>query len=230
MTHFARIAITLTVAATLLLAAVGGAQAASGTASSTRTPAAATKGAAKDTPSAAERRAASSSFEREKLDQSAFDEGSDASAAKKSSSSGGTMLRTMFGLLVVLGAIYAVHYLLKKWGKSKLEGVTGRSDVIDVVATTTLAQGRALHLVRVGGELMLVGATDQSITSLGPVNPHGVGPAAIAPGGGAFDSMLNGAMSGDHLVLPAGGALALPAPQEPFIRRFIDNLRLSTAR
>ena len=51
-----------------------------------------------------------------------------------------------------------------------MQGVVGTSGVIDVVATTTLAQGRALHLVRVGDELVLVGATEQSITRLGDVD------------------------------------------------------------
>lgn len=184
-----------------------------------------------DEPSAAERRAASSEFEREKLDQKAFDESErKASDGKESGGGGGgSVARAVFGLVVVLAAIYGVHWLLKKWGQSRLQGVAGRSGVIDVVATTPLAQGRALHLVRVGGELVLVGATEQSITRLGEVDASVVSSAAGDHGHAEFQTMLTGAMYGTQPGVPAsmGGARSA---QQPFLRRFVDNLRMSTAR
>lgn len=184
-----------------------------------------------DEPSAAERRAAKSEFEREKLDPSAFEE-DDAKSSEKgggSSDSGGSVLRFVFGLAVVLGAIFAVHWLLKKWGQSRLQGVAGRAGVIDVVATTPLAQGRSLHLVRVGNELVLVGATEQSITRIGEMDATALGQVAADRGNGEFQAMLNGAMVAGQPGVPVGMGGTTSANQ-PFLRRFLDNLRMSTAR
>ena len=181
---------------------------------------------------AAERRAASSEFEREKLDQGAFKEEEKSAKGDDSgsgSNSGGSALRFIFGLAVVLGAIYGVHWLLKKWGQSRLQGVAGRAGVIDVVATTALAQGRALHLVRVGDELVLVGATDQSITRIGEVDANVFAASQGNAGNGDFQAMLNGSMLGNQPGVPQGMGGAGSANQ-PFMKRFLENLRLSTAR
>lgn len=220
--------IVVALATVLLLVGAPAALAAAETTAGTSTPAKA--GAAKDEPSASERRAAKSEFEREKLDQGAFD---DAAAEQEEGSGdsggGGSALRFIFGLAVVLGAIYGVHWLLKKWGQSKLQGVAGRTGVIDVVATTPLAQGRALHLVRVGDELVLVGATEQSITRIGDVDANVMSSSAGNSGNGEFQAMLSGAMLGNQPGVPNGMGGA-GSGNQPFIKRFLDNLRLSTAR
>lgn len=78
-------------------------------------------------------------------------------------SAGADVIRTIVGLAVVLGVIYGVYWLLKSSARAK----AGRGDErIGVIATTPLAPNRSLHLVRAGDELILVGATDQSITPL----------------------------------------------------------------
>jgi len=184
-----------------------------------------------DGPNAAERRAADSAFEREKLDQGAFkkEEGSSGSKDGEEKSGGGSILRGILGLAVVLGAIYGLHWLLRKWGASRIEGVAGRSDVIDVVATTSLAQGRALHLVRVGGELVLVGATENSITRIGDFDPAVVAASAGDQGRGEFQAALSGAFYGQQPGVPSGMGGA-GSGNQPFLRRFLDNLRMSTAR
>ena len=186
----------------------------------------------KESSSAADRRAEASKFEREKLDQAAFDDAEkDGSSAEKDSESGnaGSIMRALFGLVVVLGAIYAVHYLLKKWGSSRMQGAVGRGGVIDVVATTPLAQGRSLHLVRVGTEIVLVGATEQSITRLGEVDVSVLGAAAADRGNPEFQSALSGAMFSSQQGIPAGMTGA-GTTQDPFMKRFLDNLRMTTAR
>lgn len=184
-------------------------------------------------PSAAERRAADSEFEREKLDQGAFAEADAEAKADEGgsgkASEGGSILRMIFGLVVVLGAIYGVHYLLKRWGNSRIQGVAGRTGVIDVVATTPLAQGRALHLVRVGEDLVLVGATEQSITRIVDVDSSALGAGAANQGNGEFQAMLSGAMYGSQPGVPTGMGGA-GSTSEPFLKRFVDNLRMSTAR
>lgn len=186
--------------------------------------------ATKDDQSAADRRKAESDFEAEKLDSKAFaDSGSGDSAKGSGSSSSGSIGRFLFGLVVVLGVIYAVHWLLKRWGQTRLQGVAGTAGVIDVVATTPLAQGRALHLVRVGKELVLVGATEQSITRIGELDANALAAASGDAGKGEFQSMLAGAMMGSQPGVPQGMGGA-GSNDQPFLKRFLDNLRMSTAR
>ena len=85
------------------------------------------------------------------------------SATTGISSSSGAIARTIVGLAIVLAVVYGLYWLLKSAAKSR----TGQSDGrIEVVATTTLAPNRALHLVRSGDELILVGATEQSVTPI----------------------------------------------------------------
>lgn len=180
---------------------------------------------------AAERRAADSAFEREKLDQDAFataDE--EAAGAKREGSSGsGSIFRMIIGLVVVVGAIFGVHWLLKKWGTNRMQGVAGRAGIIDVVATTSLAQGRALHLVRIGDELVLVGATEQSITRIGEFDATALGASSANAGNAEFQAMLTGAMLGSQPGVPVGMGGA-GAGNDTFFKRFIDNLRMTTAR
>lgn len=187
-------------------------------------------------PSARERRAEQSEFEREKLDQSAFEQdaassgGGSSAKAESGSSSSGSIGRMIFGLAVVLGAIYGIHYLLKKWGASRMQGVVGTSGVIDVLATTTLAQGRALHLVRVGDGLVLVGATEQSITRLGDVDASLMSSVAGDRGNAEFQGMLQGAVYGSQPGVPVNLGGAPSGARDGFGKRFLDNLRMSTAR
>jgi flagellar biosynthetic protein FliO len=85
------------------------------------------------------------------------------SAAVGVGSAGADAIRTIVGRAVVLGVIYAVYWLLKTTSRSR----AGRpDDRIRVVATTPLAPNRTLHLVRGGDELILVGATEHTITLL----------------------------------------------------------------
>lgn len=181
---------------------------------------------------AADRRAAKSEYEREKLDPAAFSSGSEESGKPAGESqSSGSVLRFVFGLAVVLATIYGVHWLLKQWGQSKLQGVTGGSGIIDVVATTSLAQGRALHLVRVGSELVLVGATEQSITRIGELDADRISEFTGDRGSGEFQAVLNGAMGAGTQNVPVGMTRTAAAnPTAPFFKRFLDNLRMSTAR
>ena len=94
-------------------------------------------------------------------------------------SAGADVIRTIVGLAVVLGVIYGVYWLLKSSARAK----AGRGDErIGVIATTPLAPNRSLHLVRAGDELILVGATDQSIT---PLRVYTADEAIVVEGGGA---------------------------------------------
>lgn len=79
----------------------------------------------------------------------------------------GTLLRLGLGLVVVIGLIAAVWYVMKRVQRSRFPALEERSTaLIDVVTTTQLGPNRAVHLIRVGEELVLVGATDHTITAL----------------------------------------------------------------
>lgn len=79
------------------------------------------------------------------------------------SSTSGAVARTIVGLAIVLAVVYGLYWLLKSTAKAR----SAQSDErIAVVATTTLAPNRALHLIRSGDELILIGATEQSLTPI----------------------------------------------------------------
>lgn len=80
-----------------------------------------------------------------------------------SPSTTGTIARTVVGLAIVLAVIYGIYWLLKTTNKSRRTVGDGQ---IEVLATTPLASNRALHLVRSGDEVILVGSAESGITPL----------------------------------------------------------------
>jgi flagellar biosynthetic protein FliO len=86
-------------------------------------------------------------------------------------------------LLLVLGLFYAAVYGAKRWRKL-LPG--GQTRHITVLESTPLSPRQALHLVRVGEQVLLVGATDQGLSLLSEVNLPTVAaeaaPLVVSPG------------------------------------------------
>jgi flagellar biosynthetic protein FliO len=140
--------------------------------------------------------------------------------------SSSTAGRMIFGLLLVLALIYGIHWLLKKYGQGKgdarFPGGGGSTDAIEVMATTPLAAGRSLHLVRVGTEMVLIGATEQSINQLGTVDAHQLAVAAGNAGDTEFHQTLQGALNGT--------SSSMQKDDDTFLRRFVANLQLMTSR
>jgi flagellar protein FliO/FliZ len=85
-------------------------------------------------------------------------------AVAHSASSGGSIVRTIVGLAVVLGVIYGIHWLLKQVKASKDSAGAGES--LETVASLSLGTNRSLHLVRVGGEIVLLGAAEHQVTPI----------------------------------------------------------------
>jgi flagellar protein FliO/FliZ len=107
------------------------------------------------------------------------------------SSGGGGMVRTIVGLAVVIGVIYGLHWILKQVKSGREQGSSGSG--LDALSTLQLAPGRALHLVRAGSEVVLVGSADHGVTPirvyseeeadvLGLLDEGGPDPMASAPG------------------------------------------------
>jgi flagellar protein FliO/FliZ len=86
-----------------------------------------------------------------------------------SGGAGDTLMRLGLGLVIVVGLIALVWYVLKRVQRSRYPSMerAGRSGgLIDVVSTASIGPNRALHVVRVGEEVVLVGSTDHAITAL----------------------------------------------------------------
>jgi flagellar protein FliO/FliZ len=80
------------------------------------------------------------------------------------SSGGGGMVRTIVGLAVVIGVIYGLHWILKQVKSGREQGSSGGG--LDPLSTLQLAPGRALHLVRAGSEVVLVGSAEHGVTPI----------------------------------------------------------------
>lgn len=69
------------------------------------------------------------------------------------------VLRMILVLGLVIGVIYALYALLRRSARPKAQ----EDAYLRVLATTTLAPGRQLHVVSLGGSAWLVGSTDASV-------------------------------------------------------------------
>jgi len=85
-------------------------------------------------------------------------------AATHASSGGSAVIRMLFGLAIVVAVIYAIYWVLKRASKSK-DAIKSDGGMV-VLSTTALAPSRALHLVQVGEELVLVGSAEQGVTPI----------------------------------------------------------------
>src|SRR5437763_8873654 len=77
-------------------------------------------------------------------------------------SSGGSLVRTIVGLAVVIGVIYGLYWILKQVKSSREEKATGQG--LAALATLPLGAQRSLQLVRAGRELHLVGVSEHGVT------------------------------------------------------------------
>jgi flagellar protein FliO/FliZ len=75
---------------------------------------------------------------------------------------GGSLVRTIVGLAIVIGVIYGVYWILKQVKSSREEKASGRG--LSAVATLPLGPNRSLQLVRAGRDLMLVGVSEHGVT------------------------------------------------------------------
>jgi flagellar protein FliO/FliZ len=85
-------------------------------------------------------------------------------AAEHVGTSGGSIVRTIVGLAVVIGVIYGLTWVLKQVKTSKQASAEGAG--LTTIATLPLGTNRSLHLVRAGGELVLVGAGEHGVTPI----------------------------------------------------------------
>jgi flagellar biosynthetic protein FliO len=111
-------------------------------------------------------------------------------------------LRMVVVLVLVLAAIYGAYRLFKKFAKPK----AADDSAVRILSTSSLGQGRALHVIGVGAKSYLVGATDSSISLIAEIDDKEFVDALVLkaetearakPGKAAdFGAMLSGLMSG----------------------------------
>lgn len=84
------------------------------------------------------------------------------------------VLRTIASLGLVIGLIYFTIYILRYFaarGQGKL--LAGRARSMMVIESLALEPGKALHLVRVGKEVMLIGTSNAGLALIGKVEGYG---------------------------------------------------------
>ncbi|MCD6121421.1 MAG: flagellar biosynthetic protein FliO [Spirochaetales bacterium] len=59
----------------------------------------------------------------------------------------------------VVGVIYLLFFILKKGTRKKFAD----NELIDIIASKDLAGGKAVHLIKIGESIFLIGAADNSI-------------------------------------------------------------------
>src|SRR3954453_22942790 len=89
---------------------------------------------------------------------------SDEPAKAAQSAGGGSIVRTIVGLAVVLGVIYGLHWVLKNIKASKESTAAGEG--LEPLATLPLGSNKTLHLVRAGREIVLLGTAEQAIAPI----------------------------------------------------------------
>lgn len=87
-----------------------------------------------------------------------------ASDPKALSSGGGSLVRTLVGLAIVIAVIYGVYWILRQVKRSREERATGTG--LATAAVVPLGPGRSLHLVRAGRELVLVGVAEHGVVPI----------------------------------------------------------------
>ena len=81
-----------------------------------------------------------------------------------SGGSGSGLVRTFVGLAIVLAVIYGLYWVLKQVKSSRESSASGQG--LESVATIPLGPNRALHLVRAGRELVLLGVAEQTVVPI----------------------------------------------------------------
>jgi flagellar protein FliO/FliZ len=131
----------------------------------------------------------------------------------------GSGMRVLLGLVVVVAVIFAIWWLLKRTNRGRVPG-TGKAGVVTVLSTTPVGPNRNLHLVRVGEDVLLLGATEHGINALHTLDHESAREQGLLP------DDVDG-----ELPLPPGvhPIAELPAGR-PARRGVLDELRNRTVR
>jgi flagellar protein FliO/FliZ len=88
----------------------------------------------------------------------------------KAASTGGSLVRTIVGLAIVIGVIYGLYWVLKQV-KASREGKAEGSG-LETLASLPLGGNRSMHLIRAGDEVVLVGVGEAGVTPIRTYGEH----------------------------------------------------------
>jgi flagellar protein FliO/FliZ len=143
-------------------------------------------------------------------------------AAQAAGSSSGGLVRTIVGLAVVIGVIYGLYWILKQVKSSREDRASGVG--LHTLATLPLGQNRAMHLVRAGTEVVLVGVGEGGVTPIRTYDEE----EARALGLLVDEDSEDGSASGRPTVMPLGlEGVSKPTFREALSRK-LDGLRSKT--
>jgi len=137
-------------------------------------------------------------------------------------SGGGGLVRTIVGLAIVIAVIYGLYWVLKQVKSSREERSSGSG--LGTLATLPLGPNRSLHLVRAGGEVVLLGVGEGGVT---PIRTYGEHEARALGLIADDDADPQGPKGGPSLPAGLGRTQAKPGPLET-LRRSLDDLRAKT--
>jgi flagellar protein FliO/FliZ len=128
------------------------------------------------------------------------------------SGGGGGYARMIVGLAVVIAVIYGLSWVLKQVKASKEGSATGAG--LAPISSLPLGPNRSVHLVRVGRELVLLGAAEKGVVPIRTYHEDEARAAGLLP-------------DEDAPALPAG---ALRPASATTATTVIENLRKLTVR
>jgi flagellar protein FliO/FliZ len=94
-----------------------------------------------------------------------LDSADDSATTAAQGAGGGSIVRTIVGLAVVLGVIYGLYWVLKQIKSSKDSAAVAGTG-LETLATMPLGPNRALYLVRAGREIVLLGTAEHTIAPI----------------------------------------------------------------
>ncbi|HXE44815.1 MAG TPA: flagellar biosynthetic protein FliO [Conexibacter sp.] len=77
---------------------------------------------------------------------------------------GGSIVRTIVGLAIVIGVIYGVAWVFRQVKAGRQPRATGAG--LAALASVPLGSGRSVHLVRAGSDLVLLGVAEQGVVPI----------------------------------------------------------------
>jgi len=154
---------------------------------------------------------------------------------------GGSIVRTIVGLAIVIGVIYGVAWVFRQVKAGRQPRATGAG--LAALASVPLGSGRSVHLVRAGTDLVLLGVAEQGVVPIrsytqaeardaGLVDDDGtlLLPDADADGRAAMPRKLPALPKLPRLALPQAARASRLQLQLPAPRSAIDQLRAWTVR
>ena len=131
------------------------------------------------------------------------------------SSAGGSIVRTIVGLAIVIAVIYGLYWVLKQVKSSREEKASGQG--LAAIATLPLGPSRSLQLVRAGREIVLIGVSEHGVT---PVRTYSEDEAEAVGLLDLEDESFDSPSGGNGGGNPSGGALG----------KVLEELRRRTVR